>query len=105
MPAYFVYLCHEIYDREELETYWRSIGSTLKGYEAKNIAAYTKFEVLEGDPVRGVAVVEFPSMEIARQWYDSPSYAEIRKHRQNGAKYTGLLVEGGATPLEDRMKG
>ncbi|MBB3571638.1 hypothetical protein FHX05_005786 [Rhizobium sp. BK491] len=35
----------------------------------------------------------------------APAYVEIRTHRQNGVKYTGLLVEGGATPLEDRMKG
>lgn len=104
MPAYFVYVCQEIYDRSELVTYWEKIGPTLEGYAAKNIASYTKFELLEGDPVRGVAVVEFPSMEIAKQWYDSPGYVAIRGHRQNGAKYIGLLVEGGATPLQDRMK-
>ncbi len=104
MPAYFVYLCQEIYDRDELVTYWEQIGPTLQGFEAKNVAAYTKFEVLEGDAVRGVALVEFPSMEVARRWYDSPGYVAIRGHRQKGAKYIGLLVEGGAAPIEERMK-
>jgi uncharacterized protein (DUF1330 family) len=66
MPAYRVYICQEVIDRKELESYWSKIAPTLKGYEARNIAAYTSFEQLEGDKVDGVAVVEFPSTEVAR---------------------------------------
>jgi uncharacterized protein (DUF1330 family) len=103
MPAYFVYICQEVFDRAELETYWRDIGQTLQGYEVKNLAAYTHFEHLEGDDVEGVALVEFPTMEVAKRWYDSEAYRKVRKHRQNGARYIGLLVEGGALPIEERM--
>ncbi|HET9831083.1 MAG TPA: DUF1330 domain-containing protein [Vicinamibacterales bacterium] len=63
MRAYFVYICQEVVDRSELEIYWSKIGSTLEGYGAGSIAAYTPFEQLEGDTVDGAAVVEFPSME------------------------------------------
>lgn len=103
MPAYFVYVCLEVVDRKELETYWAKIGPTLEGYQAKNIAAYTPFEQLEGEKVDGVAVIEFPSFEIAKAWYDSPAYRAIRHHRQNGAHYIGLLVEGGSLPPDQRM--
>lgn len=103
MPAYFVYVCQEVIDRSELEVYWDKIGPTLAGYGAKNLAAYTPFELLEGEPVDGVAVIEFPSRDAARAWYESAPYRAIRHHRQNGARYIGLLVEGGALPPELRM--
>jgi uncharacterized protein (DUF1330 family) len=103
MPAYFIYLCQEVTDRRELEIYWEKIGPTLVGYDAKNVVGYTPFELLEGDHVEGVAVVEFPSIEVAKAWYDSPAYREIRSHRQRGAKYIGLLARGGALPANERM--
>ena|SRR5258707_1062283 len=103
MPAYFVYICQEVIDRKELETYWSKIALTLEGYQPKTIVAYTPFEQLEGDKVDGVAVIEFPSFETAKAWYDSPAYQAIRHHRINGANYIGLLAEGGSLPPELRM--
>ena len=103
MPAYFVYVCQEVIDRKELETYWSKIGPTLESYQPKILAGYTPFEQLEGDKVDGVTVVEFPSFQIAQAWYNSPAYRAISHHRENGARYIGLLVEGGAHPPELRM--
>jgi hypothetical protein len=59
MPAYFVYVCQDVTDRKELETYWAKIGPTLEGYQPKNIVGYTPFEQLEGEKIEGVAVIEF----------------------------------------------
>jgi uncharacterized protein (DUF1330 family) len=103
MPAYFVYICQEVVDRSELEIYWSKIGPTLEGYGARSVAAYTPFEQLEGDAVDGAAVVEFPSMELAKTWYNSPAYRAIMHHRQQGARYIGLLMEGGLPAPELRM--
>ena len=103
MPAYFVYVCRDVTDRKELETYWAKIRPTLAGYEVKNIVGYTPFEQLEGDKVEGVAVIEFASFELAKAWYDSPAYRAIRHHRTNAAKYIGVLAEGGSVPPDQRM--
>jgi len=104
MPAYLVYICKEVTDRESLETYWEKIGPTLEGYDARNIAAYTRFEQLEGeDKVEGVAVVEFPSFERAKEWYNSRAYRDIRRYRTQGAKYIGVIAEGGALSPDQRM--
>jgi uncharacterized protein (DUF1330 family) len=103
MPAYLVFICEEVTDRTELETYWSKIGPTLAGVPAKPLAAYTPFEILEGRQVEGVTVHEFPSVEAAKAWYDSPAYRAIRHHRHSGAKYIGLIVEGGVAPVEKRM--
>jgi len=103
MPAYMVYVCEKVLDRKELDTYWSKIGPTLEGYGAKNVAAYTSFEQLEGAPVDGAAVIEFPSFDGAKSWYNSPAYQAIRHHRLNGARYTGLLMEGGGNAPDQRM--
>src|ERR1700720_1898987 len=107
MPAYLVFLCQEVSDRKELETYWSKIGKTLKGHEIRALSAYMSFEILEnsdGARVEGVTVHEFPSVEAAKAWYNSDAYREIREnHRLKGAKYLGLLMEGGLAAPEDRM--
>jgi uncharacterized protein (DUF1330 family) len=103
MPAYMVYICQEVLDRAGLERYWSLIGPTLEGFGARPIAAYTRFELLEGDAVDGVAVIEFPSMARAREWYESDAYRAIRHHRQEAARYIGVLAEGGNAPPDERM--
>lgn len=107
MPAYLVYICQTIEDREELETYWREAPLTFAGYDFKPLGVYTPFELLEGDgPVEGVVIAEFGSMEEAKRWFHSPEYSAARKHRERGARYIGLLVDGGmiADPKK-RMSG
>jgi hypothetical protein len=37
---------------------------TLQGHSVKSLAAYTPFEVLEGENVEGVFVAEWPCMEV-----------------------------------------
>jgi len=104
MPAYMVYVCHTVSDRTQLEKYWSSIGATLEGQSIKFLAGYAPFEVLEGENVLGVFVAEWPSMEAAKAWYDSPGYKAIRHLRQDNAKYTGVLVEPGVAPPEERLR-
>jgi uncharacterized protein (DUF1330 family) len=104
MPVYMVYVCHGVSDRAQLEKYWASIGPTLEGQPLKLLAAYTPFEVLEGGDVLGVFIGEWPSMEAAKAWYDSSGYKAIRHLRQDNARYTGVLVEAGVAPPEERLR-
>src|SRR5580700_6942581 len=102
MSAYLLYICREVHDRALLEEYWRRIGPTFQGHSVKILAAYTECDHLEGaGPVEGVVLAEFPSMKAAKAWYNSPAYREVRKYRIKGAKYLGLLVEGGWKPREE----
>lgn len=52
--------------------------------------------LLEGDlgPFRGVTIIEFPTPEQARAWYDSPEYAPLKALRLANARFDTLLVEG-----------
>jgi uncharacterized protein (DUF1330 family) len=104
MPVYMVYICHSVSDRTQLEKYWASIGPTLEGHPIKFLAGYTPFEVLEGENVLGAFVGEWPSMEAAKAWYDSPAYKAIRHLRMDNASYTGLVLEAGFAPEQERLR-
>ena len=60
----------------------------------KVLAAYGANEALEGAPSDGVVLVEFPTADEARDWYNSPAYVEARAHRHLGADYRAVLFEG-----------
>ena len=94
MPTYIVFSRITTHDAEELKTYSKKVMPTMEGHPIKVRAAYGSQEVLEGPDVEGVVIVEFPSTEEAKAWYDSPEYADARQHRFKGADYTAVLVEG-----------
>ena len=56
----------------------------------------TNLELLEGDcPMPSAAIViEFPSMDIARDWYNSPEYGELIELRRTGSTLELFLAEG-----------
>jgi uncharacterized protein (DUF1330 family) len=94
MPAYVVFMREKTLDRSELEAYWETVKESLDGRPLKVLAAYGKHTVLEGPDVEGVVIAEFPSLQEARDWYDSPAYQKAAQHRHRGAVYRGLIVEG-----------
>jgi uncharacterized protein (DUF1330 family) len=94
MSAYLIFTRERTLDAKELEIYWEKIRATFTGHEVKVLASYGQHEDLEGPPREGTVIAEFPSMEAAKAWYDSPSYREVRQHRINGAVYRGTLVAG-----------
>lgn len=94
MPAYVVFMRERTLDPSELEAYWARVKATLDGRPIKVLAAYGMHVTLEGPDVEGVVIAEFPTVEDARDWYDSPAYQEAARHRHRGAVYRGLIVEG-----------
>jgi uncharacterized protein (DUF1330 family) len=94
MPAFMVFIREKTLDRAELEAYWAKTHATLEGHPIKILAAYGRHVTLEGPEVEGVVIAEFPTLEAARTWYDSPAYQEVAQHRFRGAIYRGLIVEG-----------
>jgi len=77
-----------------LATYSEKVGDTLTGHPVTVLAAYGRHEVLEGPDVEGVVILEFPSVEEAKAWYDSPAYREVRQYRFRGSEYRAVMVEG-----------
>ena len=96
MPAYIVFTRTKTLDQKELEKYWDMIKETMKGHPIEVLVPYGKFEVLEGEQIEGIVIAKFPDMEAARRWYYGEPYQKAAMHRQAGAIYNGILVEGTA---------
>ena len=94
MPAYMVFIREKTLDQSELETYWSKIRATMEGRPIKVLAAYGPHVTLEGPEVEGIVVAEFPSIEEARGWYDSPAYQEALVALAGGADREIRIVEG-----------
>ncbi len=94
MAAYGIFIREETTDASELEAYTPKAGASLPGHTVKVLAAYGRQEVWEGPEAEGVVIVEFPTMEAAKAWYESPAYREAREYRFRGARYRAILVEG-----------
>ena len=58
-------------------------------------------EVVEGDPaVNRTVIIEFPSREEFRAWYDSPVYQELLPLRLQSVPGDMVVVEGFVPPAE-----
>ena len=94
MSAYIVFTREKTLDQSELEAYWARVQATTEGRPFKVLAAYGTHVTLEGHDVEGVVIAEFPTLQDARDWYESPAYQEAAQYRHRGAVYSGLIVEG-----------
>lgn len=103
MTAYMINLVRDVTDREALERYWSAVGKTYSG-TGKALVAYTPFQMLEGAdvPVWGVVLLEFESMQEARDWYFGPEYQEVKKLRAGAQDNIALFAEAGFVPAPYR---
>jgi len=94
MAAYLI-LDIRVKDPEEYAAYRERAPATLEQYGGRYLVRGGPHETVEGDwnPER-VVVVEFPSVERAKEWYASPEYQEIVGLRLRAAPGNTLLVEG-----------
>lgn len=94
MTAYVILIRDKMIDAEAFAAYGAKAREARAGHNLKPLAFYGRHEVLEGDPVEGVVITEFPTFEEAQAWYHSPAYQEALTHRLAGAEYRVLIVEG-----------
>ncbi len=94
MSAYILGSVHGIADQDRFAEYGQRIGATLEPYGGKFLAA-APGERIEGtaQPLTSV-IIEFPSMNALKQWYDSAAYRELRELRRGAVDADILFVEG-----------
>ena len=85
----------EITDSNEYQKYTQQTAATLEPYGGKFLARGGQPETLEGDwKTKRIVIIEFPSVEQAKTWYDSPEYSAIIGIRQRSAVSNILIVRG-----------
>jgi uncharacterized protein (DUF1330 family) len=95
MPAAYVVFLREgeITDPEAMAAYREGTAGSAPNPEMKVRAVYGAMETIEGDAADGIVILEFPSMQAARDWYYG-EYNERAKLRQKAAPYRGFIIEG-----------
>jgi len=94
MPAFVIALV-DVKDPSRYDGYRRMVLPTITAYGGRFVARGGRTEVLEGAwAPRRVVIVEFPSLERAREWWSSPEYAEAKALRQATSEGTLIVVEG-----------
>ena len=85
----------EITDPALFEEYKLLSPATVAQYGGRFLARGGRTETLEGDwsPKR-LVIIEFPSIEQARAWADSPEYAPAKRLRQLASKSNLIVIEG-----------
>ena len=90
-PAYGIAFNEGILDEATANRYGELVVPIIEQYGGRFIIADTKPIVLEGKlPSGRLTMVEFPSMERAKAWYNSPEYAPV--HALVPAAYSGRLI-------------
>ena len=82
-------------DPQLFAEYGKGVPGTIAAYGGKYLVRGGKTESREGGwaPNR-VVVLEFPSMERARTWYDSAEYKPLLAMRLKAAQSRMIFVEG-----------
>ena len=94
MPAYCFVNLH-IHDPEGYAEYRKRTLATIEAFGGRFLVRGGEVEVKEGDWRPGrVILLEFPSMEVARRWYDSPQYQAIIGYRTSTATTDLVFLEG-----------
>jgi uncharacterized protein (DUF1330 family) len=94
MGAFIVFTRERLRDKPEFDVYSSKVGATMAGHTGKVHVAYGECETVEGAPIEGAVIIEFPTMEAAKAWYDSPAYREVRMHRFKSADYRVFITQG-----------
>jgi uncharacterized protein (DUF1330 family) len=94
MPAYVI-VDIDIVDPLGYEEYKKLASATVEKYGGKYIARGGQVETLEGDwnPKR-IVVLQFESMQRAKDWLNCAEYREPDKMRHRTAKTKMIVVEG-----------
>jgi uncharacterized protein (DUF1330 family) len=93
MSVYAVFIRDRMRDPNEFKTYSQKSAAARGDHPLKAHVYYGPVEVLEGPPVDGVVIVEFPDKAAALAWYRSPAYQEAMQHRHKAADYRVFLVD------------
>ena len=94
LPAYIV-VETDIHDPEQYERYKQATPAAVEAGGGRFIARGGELAILEGDwrPKR-LVLLEFPDLEAAKRFYESPAYQEAKRLREGAVGFNMVAVEG-----------
>jgi len=94
MGAYFIARV-KISDHEKYKEYLKVTPAIIEKFGGKALARSEGSTTLEGpEESRRIIVIEFPSVEEAKRFYNSSEYRNAKKLREGAAVGEIIVVEG-----------
>jgi uncharacterized protein (DUF1330 family) len=94
-PRAYIVVQADVTNADRYADYARIAPDIVAKYEGRYLARAGRTLTLEGPPARSrVVVLEFPSLEKAQAFYNSPEYTAARKLRDGAATAQFVAVEG-----------
>lgn len=94
MSAYVIVKV-KVTDWDRYKEYMRLTPATVEKFGGKFVARGGQIVTLEGPEIKDrVVLIEFPSLERAKEWYHSREYSEAKKKREGAAAASFIAIEG-----------
>jgi uncharacterized protein (DUF1330 family) len=95
MPVYMLFIREgAVRDQSEMDQYRRLTRQAPPDPKLKPLVMYGAIESVEGAAPDGMVMLQFPTVEDAKAWYNSPGYQAALPHRMKGADYRAFIVQG-----------
>ena len=94
MPKGYVIAHISVNEPEAFRAYVENNGDAIARYNGRVLVKGGASEVKEGEAYDVHIVVEFPSFEDARTFYNDPVYQEVAQFRKASGESIVILVEG-----------
>jgi len=95
MPAYCFFDLVEMKDPAKMETYRQGVLATVQKYDGRYLTVGGQCDLVEGSwkPAYPV-IIEFPSLQQAHRWYDSPEYKDLKALRLAATRCNAVFIDG-----------
>ena len=94
IPAYVIARI-EVTDPKQFQKYLNAVPPIIEKYGGKALSRSPNPLTLEGEKEsRRIVLLEFPSAEKAKEFYNSPEYQKVKKLREGAAVGEMIVVEG-----------
>ncbi len=90
----FMFIQADISNPQQFMEYGKRMPELITKFGGRYRCIRAAVDQLEGKPDnRKIVVSEWPSMDAAREFWNSPEYAGVRKFREGAAEVDVYLVE------------
>lgn len=94
MACFLIFGVSDVTDSAELDRYAAAGAKSLGSHDFNFLAGPNAGELLEGDtPFQKFVVLEFPTREAAKAWYDSEEYQNACDIRRPVSKTFAMLID------------
>jgi len=93
--AAYVIVQVEVTDGDKFKKYLKETPRVIAQYGGRYIARGGETVIFEGeDQTKRVVLIEFPSLQKAKEWYHSEEYQQIKTLRKGAATGSLIAVDG-----------